>query len=257
LISVLTSFLSHKNSNISNKSNELISFIREKILSEIFEFENVPEEMARLLQQGQFYIFDQDFKLELKSDLEKNNKHNNTNRENLVSLSRKESLIRKESLPTRTSRQISEEIEEDIFSRKICASDYTKQNFNNIYMGNSINTFIPKKEFDNQIKKEQKNFSIPKNTNKSTSMLNPLIAINKNKLPSLDDGQIRLLFKDFITDDMMDNSHFRCKLQNGIYGQEFYQTVYNKYNGLSESLANKRKHVCLKLLNILKLIVKF
>ncbi len=257
MISVLTSFLSHKNSNISNKSNELITFIREKILSEIFEFENVQEEMAKLLQQEQqFYKFDQEFKKELEKDLDQevetglNLKRKRTTRETVNNFSRKETSTRKETLSRRTSRQNIEEKDEDIFTSKDGTNDVI------INKSNNLNN-CPNSSLHNVEQKEYKReaFNLPKTIKKAPSRSSSLIALNKNKLPSLDDGQIRLLFKDFISDDHMDNSHFRFKLQNGIYGHEFYQNVYNKYNGLSESLANKRKHVCLKLLNILKLIV--
>ena len=86
-----------------------------------------------------------------------------------------------------------------------------------------------------------------------------LKTVCKKDVPHLDSFQMKFLFKDFIQEDVTDSSStssdFKDKLKDGIYSENFYQNVYNKYNGLSESLANKRKHVCLKLLNILRLIV--
>jgi hypothetical protein len=120
------------------------------------------------------------------------------------------------------------------------------------------------------------------NKNSIGSSQNFQSSLNKKKLVPIDSYQLQFLFNDFIDKENQDsfefsksnsnisftsqnllkintinnkNIDFKQKLNSGIYGDNFYSSVYNKYNGLSESLANKRKHVCLKLLNILKLLV--
>jgi hypothetical protein len=76
-------------------------------------------------------------------------------------------------------------------------------------------------------------------------------------MKSLNSEEINFLFKGYLCDDSIScEANFKEKLQSGEYSNNFYQNVYSKYNGLDKELANKRKHVCLKLLNILKLIVK-
>ncbi len=76
---------------------------------------------------------------------------------------------------------------------------------------------------------------------------------NKRKFSPLDPNQIRFLFKGFIGED----EEIEEKLSGGIYSRNFYKNIYTKYNGLTETLAFKRKHVCIKLLQILKLFVIF
>jgi hypothetical protein len=77
----------------------------------------------------------------------------------------------------------------------------------------------------------------------------------KKKFSPLDSNQIRFLFKGFFGEDE-ENLNIEEKQSSGIYSKNFYKNVYNKYNGLTESVACKRKHVCIKLLQILKLFVR-
>jgi hypothetical protein len=80
-----------------------------------------------------------------------------------------------------------------------------------------------------------------------------ITVFNKKRISPLDPNQIRFLFKGFFGED--DDCFNFEELNDGLYSKKFYKNVYNKYNGLTESLATKRKHVCIKLLQILKLFV--
>lgn len=241
--------MSHKNSSISFKSSELITFIREKILSEIFEFENVTDELEKLLKYDQNYlIIDDDFTKKLIEDLDIAG--------NNLLLTKKNSL-KTDFLENTDNREHSPKNDNN-FRKTRGASEDKKETWKN------FNPFSePLKSAHNQeFQEEISNINLSSDSHQDSKIRNfhkfdYFNSTNKNKLSPLNEGQIKLLFKDFICDDLMDNSHldFQCKLKNGIYSQDFYQNIYNKYNGLSESLANKRKNVCLKLLNILKKIV--
>ena len=74
----------------------------------------------------------------------------------------------------------------------------------------------------------------------------------KQSLFPFDENQMKQLFKGYLFNDEKD---CREKLKNGSLCDEFYNKTYNKYNNLTQSLAWKRRKVCKKLLNILRIIV--
>ena len=71
MIPILTSFLLNKNSVISTKSSELISFLKDKVISEIFEFENVKEEMDEFLENETHTEIEEDFLEKLFKDTDR------------------------------------------------------------------------------------------------------------------------------------------------------------------------------------------
>jgi hypothetical protein len=97
------------------------------------------------------------------------------------------------------------------------------------------------------------------NNNFDSLMTRKLFSINKKEVINsnlkFDFSELKLLFKDYIDEDyeILELN----EILNSFHIKYFYQNIYNKYNGLSESLANKRKKVCLKLLNIMKIIVRY
>jgi hypothetical protein len=64
------------------------------------------------------------------------------------------------------------------------------------------------------------------------------------------------LFKGILFNDEFEEV-CKTRLQNCFYSEHFFNCIYDKYNNLSNNLAIKRKKLCLKLLNIFKLIVKY
>lgn len=98
------------------------------------------------------------------------------------------------------------------------------------------------------------NSEIKFNENKVFKDKKDLIYSKKNFSP-LDSNQIRFLFKGFFGENE-ENLNIEDRLINRFSSDNFFKNVYNKYNGLTERLACKRKHVCIKLLQILKLFVR-
>jgi hypothetical protein len=72
------------------------------------------------------------------------------------------------------------------------------------------------------------------------------------KLMPMNGKQVKLLFKDLFDEDIDFD-----KLLNGHCWDEFYKKTYSKFNNLEPKQASKRKKVCKKLLQILKILVIF
>ncbi len=70
------------------------------------------------------------------------------------------------------------------------------------------------------------------------------------KLMPMNGKQVKLLFKDLFDEDLDFD-----KLLNGHCWDEFYEKTYSKFNNLEPKQASKRKKVCKKLLQILKILV--
>jgi hypothetical protein len=79
-------------------------------------------------------------------------------------------------------------------------------------------------------------------------------SLSKASLIPFDSKQTSLLFKGYLyNEELQDCTE---KVQTGQYCDEFYQKTYSKFNNLEQRLAWKRKKVCKKLFNILKILVK-
>ncbi len=337
MIPILTSFLSSKNSAISTKSSELISLIKEKVLSEIFELENVEEDLRELFSTRIPDRIDDEYKQKLfmdvkrldgiyyqlhkrkeKDDEKSNalNSHNemmdnrfrrNTRKLSSLnddflcsdffhrSLSRETNdcsiSLKRDNNSSNLSKNKKELGVEEKYEEKgrkvlqpllplmqtlnpIPSIQHTNQAYRecNINVNNHSCSTVKssKNKFSNNknsIKpKDEDDLNLSSDSNKNISSKNiSFNSVNKKKLPQLDSFQMKFLFKDFIEDNIQNINaesesdslnDFKEQLKHGVYCENFYQNVYCKYNGLSQSHANKRKHVCLKLLNILKLIVR-
>ena len=224
--------------------------------------------MEILLKQESSHFFEEEFSSNLCQDLESEMQNKISLKKNKSqrseNFSRKSSFIRNDSNLTRhdstlrrNTRKASEDRKDTNKFFNFLHNEPTS--YNNITSQNKFSQMEEDSKLTEPLreyKEDMKEVKEPKRI-KKTPKPTLFLTINKKQLAPFNDSQIKLLFKDFISDDLMDNSHldFCYKLENGIYHEEFYQSVYNKYNGLTESLAHKRKHVCLKLLNILKLIV--
>jgi hypothetical protein len=303
--------------------------IKEKVLSEIFELENVEDDLKKLLNSPIKERIDEEFRERLFKDVERQEsnplfKRKEKDEENLITLSemmsnrfrrntRKSSSLNDDfneffhrtvskdtndcSLSLRKDNnssnlfknKIEEEIEQEGVSdiiqtiqslqREVNNSNTSKNNLVSLSsksvnanspmnkpscISNSNNSFKTVKakiiNSKNSVKYRDDKENNLNLTGNSSCTVKSLKAVNKKNIPQLDSFQMKLLFKDFITDENVSTESgsmcdFKDQLKDGVYCEHFYQNVYCKYNGLSESLANKRKHVCLKLLNILKLIV--
>ncbi len=107
-----------------------------------------------------------------------------------------------------------------------------------------VNHILKELEVEKSIPEELPNVILQVNSN--------IVDTNHKKLFPFDSKQTTLLFKGYLFNEEMDCTE---KLQNGFYCNEFYQKTYNKFNNLDQGLAWKRKKVCKKLLNILRILV--
>ncbi len=113
------------------------------------------------------------------------------------------------------------------------------------------------------IKEILKELDTEKSDDSEVSMPNVYFQVNTNiidkdkstkqSLFPIDENQMTQLFKGFLFNDVND---CREKLKNGSLCDEFFKKTYNKYNNLTQNLAWKRRKVCKKLFNILKILVK-
>lgn len=248
------------------------------MLLEIFEFEKETEKLNELLLIEPEEQIDEDFLSKLEKDAEnclsdvilrRNISNNSVYKENIFA-----SEIKAEN--SRFRRKTRKTSSKDLLVRKMSSKEFLKDtnsetgvnisipygnensNFSTNLNRRTSTTSITKNNFTHPPKQiKYKNHTPPKSKNETSQI--KMSALNKKKVPAIDSYQVKLLLKDFINLDdpeqQIDMNNEESNQNLTIYSENFYQNVYNKYNGLSESLANKRKHVCLKLLNILKLLV--
>ncbi len=107
------------------------------------------------------------------------------------------------------------------------------------------------KELDNEKSDESEDIMPNVFVQVNTNIIEKDSNIKKSLFP-LDEEQMTHLFKGYLFND---EKNFREKLRNGSFCDEFFKKTYNKYNNLTQNLAWKRKKVCKKLLNILKVLV--
>jgi hypothetical protein len=287
LIPILTSFLCSHNQTIVTKSSELFSIIKEKILDELFEVNqeiivSMGDDLNMILgmKNNVQNSFNQ-MKNKLEEELDKFKK-------NLVNIERECSLLsdkigvttgksstffkrntRKGSHPDFNQRDVNESLSninefeiKDVEikpnkTNKISSRNSERDNSEIIINDNDNLKICNKTVSSNSIatinvNNNNKKFAIAeKNFFKDEKAR----SYNKTSFSPLDSNQIRFLFKGFIGEED-DNFNFEEKLSSGIYSMNFYKNIYTKYNGLTETLACKRKHVCIKLLQILKLFVR-
>ncbi len=85
----------------------------------------------------------------------------------------------------------------------------------------------------------------------NTNIIEKDNSIRKSLFP-FDEEQMTHLFKGYLFNEEKD---CKDKLRDGSICDEFFKKTYNKYNNLAQNLAWKRKKVCKKLFNILKVLV--
>jgi len=258
----------------------LISIIKEKILSEIFEFENDVELLTRFLK---LKPCDSDFNNSISLyELENLTRH-------IDEVNGASQVLNSNDIQTAKNNFKERDTHEKIYttrpfkrSRRNLFNDSNKNLCNSSNFSSQSRGLSPEREvtnynyYPNELKEDMtankkphshevkfSKFKSPITDNNSVivdyydsnnSNFNRFRSVNKQKIPVISSYQMKLLFGEYIIDDD-ENSDFKETLNTGAYSENFYQNVYNKYNGLSKSLAIKRKNVCLKLLNILKLIV--
>ena len=272
---------------VITKSSELFSIIKEKILEELFdvnyEFIGKCEEssymFSNLKNPSDSAI--EELKKLLENDLEKEKsnvdflRENSTKKEEAGLSSRNHRKnIRKKSYLDISAQDMKESLSY-INEFEIKSMEITKKNKNVTSSANSEKdtSDIIMNEIDNKstlmtdnLKTFNKTFSSESVTasnltkprkfslpEKSFFKHKKIIVYNKKKISPLDPNQIRFLFKGFFGED--DDCFNFEELNGGLYSNKFYKNVYNKHNGLTESVATKRKYVCMKLLQILKLFV--
>jgi hypothetical protein len=255
------------------KSSELFSIIKEKILEEVFDLGGGCQNTETFLKNKECeenHLVDDEFKKNLSRELiEIKISRNNSTGNMDIELERKQSTAsltnfrRKSKKDIEENKVIIEENNKKMELKNNTEKDILKPTAVNKSVLNAKNKYPESSNLKNF--KNLKNNIPPTGTSDNTSknipnsnIKNPnnTTFINKNNFSPFNSNQVKFLFKGFFGDDDNENFNFQEEISTGQFHQNFYNNVYNKYNGLPESFACKRKNVCLKLLQILELIVK-
>jgi hypothetical protein len=284
------------NQVIVTKSSELFSIIKEKVLDELFDMNlevigNISEKLiskssSNFNLKNKPLINSDEFSTKLLEDLEKfkKNYHSLQNDNSFLSdnqmhpnshfkrITRKKSNI--DICPVDMNESFKFTNVNDLENNSLDLSR-RKRNLINAesFERDPSDLFVHEKErcnFSDNLKICNKTVSCdsimtlnPNNLNNSKIKFNENhgykdkkdLIYNKKKFSPLDSNQIWFLFRGFFVEDE-EILNIEDRPINGFYTNSFFKNVYNKNNGLSERLACKRKHVCIKLLQILKIFVR-
>lgn len=225
---MLNSLSLSKNEIISIKATDIFSLIKEKVITEVFGFKNLDDNFNQLDYSENINI------ISLLKDL-----NNITD----TKLSQLEKATKKDLNSLQTERL-------DLSSNAKVPSTSHLSNMS-IESGPSgcakivnFRTCIEVSDFKKKPRRVDKKSKNSENLGR------------KRKLLPFNVSQMCYLFKGILFNDELPEN-CKEKLQNCYYSEHFFNCIYNKNNNLTKFLASKRRKLCLKLLNIFKIIVLF